>query len=82
MTVALPPPQEPFVDPETGRISDPWYRVMRQLAGPLRVQVLTGLPTSTDILSGTWDLVKDSSGGSARLTYNDAGDIKTVALTT
>lgn len=81
MTISLPPPHEPFVDTETGKINESWYRVLSRVVGPLRPLVLSSLPTTASIASGTWNLVKDSSGGTVRVAYNDAGTIKTVALT-
>jgi hypothetical protein len=41
----------------------------------------SGLPATTDIASGVWTVVKDTSGGGVYLAYNDAGTIKKVALT-
>ncbi len=40
-----------------------------------------GLPATTDIPVGTYDVMKDTSGGGVYLAYNDAGTIKKVALT-
>lgn len=37
-------------------------------------------PTTTDIPAGTWAVWKDTSGGTIKLYYNDAGSLKSVAL--
>lgn len=40
-----------------------------------------GLAVAADITTGYWRVVKDTSGGSVRLVYNDGGTIKSVTLT-
>ncbi len=40
-----------------------------------------GLPANTDLVAGTFGLIKDTSGGGVYVAYNDAGTIKKVALT-
>ncbi len=40
-----------------------------------------GLPAATDIVAGSYAVIKDTSGGGVYLCYNDAGIIKKVALT-
>jgi len=54
--------------------------------GTSRNMVLTawtkaGAPTTSDIPAGTWSLVRDSSGATTKLYYNNAGTLMSVALT-
>lgn len=41
---------------------------------------VAGLPSSTQLMQSGWGLFKDTSGGGVYLSYNDAGTIKSVAL--
>lgn len=41
---------------------------------------MSGAPSATQLPASTWGLFKDSGGGGVVLAYNDAGSIKTVAL--
>lgn len=40
-----------------------------------------GAVVAADIPVGTFRIVKDTSGGSVKLVYNDAGTLKSVTLT-
>jgi hypothetical protein len=46
----------------------------------LSVRVKAGVPTTSDILSGMWGVWRDTSGGTTKLYYNNAGTIMSVAL--
>lgn len=45
MTIAMPNPREPFVDPETGQVSRFWYRFLSDIrgSGGAGIQGLTAL---------------------------------------
>ena len=54
--------------------------------GTSRNMVLTawtkaGAPTTSDIPASTWSLVRDSSGATTKLYYNNAGTLQSVTLT-
>lgn len=40
-----------------------------------------GAPAASDVPAGTWALIRDTSGGTTKLYYNNAGVLMTVALT-
>jgi hypothetical protein len=40
-----------------------------------------GAPTTTDVPSGTWALIRDTSGATTKLYYNNAGTLQSVTLT-
>jgi len=39
-----------------------------------------GAPTTSDVPAGTWALIRDTSGATTKLYYNNAGTLQTVAL--
>lgn len=46
----------------------------------LQATVRSGAPTTSDIISGTWALWRDTTGATTRLYYNNAGTLQFVAL--
>jgi len=40
-----------------------------------------GAPTTSDVPAGTWALIRDTSGATTKLYYNNAGTLQSVALT-
>lgn len=45
-----------------------------------QINSMAGVPTATEIPSGSWAIYKDTSGGTLKLYANDGGTIKSVAL--
>jgi len=47
----------------------------------IKAKTKAGAPTTTDVPSGTWALIRDTSGATTKLYYNNAGTLQSVALT-
>ena len=47
----------------------------------IKAKTKAGAPTTTDVPSGTWTLIRDTSGATTKLYYNNAGTLMSVALT-
>lgn len=55
--------------------------VMKTLEARKTPVTLTAAPTTSDLSAGRWNLFKNSTSGAVVIAYNDAGTIKSVALT-
>jgi len=47
----------------------------------IKAKTKAGAPTTSDVPAGTWALIRDTSGATTKLYYNNAGTLMTVALT-
>lgn len=53
---------------------------LEQKTRKLAVKTKSGVPVAADVAVGDYAIIKDSSGGTVNLCYNDAGTLKKVAL--
>lgn len=73
---------------DAGKTTANTHRIMSEAAGTGTVRIITidgfdkaGAAAASDIPAGTWALIHDTSGATFKLCYNNAGALKTVALT-
>lgn len=49
-------------------------------AAVFKAKTKAGAPTTTDVPAGTWALIRDTSGSTTKIYYNNAGTLQVIAL--